>query len=73
MAADILVIDDERLVFDSISNVVRQMGHLPNHARSIKEGLDIIRSRAFDIVFLDVRLLAATNRDVEALVRQGSF
>lgn len=73
MAADILVIDDERLVFDSISNVIRQMGHLPVHARSIKEGLYIIRSRAFDIVFLDVRLPDGSGLDtLPAIVESPS-
>jgi len=56
MPAKILVIDDDRLVCDSISHVVEQMGHHFESAYKLKEGLEKIGSQLFDVVFLDVRL-----------------
>lgn len=64
MAANILVIDDDRLVCDSISNVVRHLGHRPVHAYDAKEGLAKIRSETFDIVFLDVHLPDGSGLDI---------
>ncbi len=64
MAADILVIDDDRLVCESISHVVKQMGHRPVHACNLREGLDLVQREAFDIVFLDVQLPDGSGLDI---------
>jgi two-component system NtrC family response regulator len=64
MAADILIVDDDRLVCDSISRVVRQMGHRPVPAYNVKEALGRVRSEMFDIIFLDVQLPDGSGLDV---------
>jgi len=64
MAANILIIDDDILVCDSISNVVRHTGHRPVHANDAKEGLAKIRSETFDVVFLYVHLPDGPGLDI---------
>lgn len=54
--ANILIIDDDPLICETIGNVVKRMGHEAACAYSLKEGLEMIGSRLTDVVFLDVRL-----------------
>jgi len=54
--ATILIIDDDKLICDWIANVVTQLGHRPVSTHLLREGLRLIQSEPFDIVFIDVRL-----------------
>jgi two-component system NtrC family response regulator len=54
--ANIMIIDDDPLICETISNVVKRMGHEAACAYSLKEGLEMLGSRLIDVVFLDVRL-----------------
>jgi two-component system NtrC family response regulator len=54
--ANILIIDDDPLICETIGNVVKRMGHEAACAYSLKEGLEMLGSRLIDVVFLDVRL-----------------
>ena len=54
--ANILIIDDDPLICETIGNVVKRMGHEAACAHSLREGLEKLGSRLSDVVFLDVRL-----------------
>ena len=54
--AAILIIDDDRLICETISNVVKSMGHEAACGYTLQEGLEMLASRLADVVFLDVRL-----------------
>ncbi len=54
--ASILIIDDDKILCDMLSDMVSQMGHDAICAFSLKDGLEETYSKAFDVVFLDVRL-----------------
>jgi two-component system, NtrC family, response regulator len=54
--ANILIIDDDPLICETIRNVVKRLGHEAACAYSLKEGLEMLGSRLIDVVFLDVRL-----------------
>jgi two-component system NtrC family response regulator len=54
--ANILIIDDDRLICETIANVVKRMGHEAACAYTLQEGLETLASRMADVVFLDVRL-----------------
>ena len=54
--ANILIIDDDRTICDTISNVVARMGHQAASVQTLSQGLDAALSGRFDIVFLDVRM-----------------
>lgn len=52
----ILIIDDDNLMCDTMTRVVRRIGHDPVSASTLKEGLAMARAQEYDVVFLDVRL-----------------
>lgn len=54
--ANILIIDDDPLICETIGNVVKRMGHEAACAHRLQEGLELLGSRLTDVVFLDVRL-----------------
>lgn len=54
--ASVLIIDDDEGVCKALSAIIEQHGHDPVYAKTLKEGIDVAMSDAFDIVFLDVRL-----------------
>lgn len=62
--ANVLIIDDDKLVCDSISNVVTSLGHRTSHAFNLQDGLTKARSGAFDVVFLDVRMPDGSGLDI---------
>jgi two-component system NtrC family response regulator len=69
--ANVLIIDDDPLICQTISNLVRQMGHQATSSCSLEEGVKLSSSEWTDIVFLDVRL--PDGNGLEALPRiQGS-
>ncbi len=50
----ILIIDDDDLVCNSIANVAKALGYTTATALTLKDGLEVVRSDAYDVVFLDV-------------------
>src|SRR5512138_3996813 len=54
--ARILIIDDDRLVCQSLSLVATRKGHEATCAYALGEGLKRAAAEPFDVVFLDVRL-----------------
>jgi two-component system NtrC family response regulator len=62
--ASILIVDDDRLVLDSLGEAVEAMGHESAAAASVAEALEAVRSRSFDIVFCDVRMPDGSGLDI---------
>ena len=54
--AEILIIDDDDLICQSMSHVARRQGHEVTCAHSIGAGMETASRQQFDLVFLDVRL-----------------
>jgi len=54
--ATILTIDDDRLICETISNLVTRLGHQASSAFTLQDGVAAAFSGSFDLVFLDVRL-----------------
>ncbi|MBW3671606.1 MAG: sigma-54 dependent transcriptional regulator [Acidobacteria bacterium] len=54
--ANILIIDDEDSIRAVLSQILEDEGHSIEMAGSAEEGLDLIRKRSFDLIFLDVWL-----------------
>jgi two-component system, NtrC family, nitrogen regulation response regulator NtrX len=51
---NILIVDDERGIRDSLSGVLADEGYSASSAESGEAGLDLIRKTAFDVVLLDI-------------------
>lgn len=54
--ANILIIDDEESIRSVLSQILEDEGYTIEMAGSAEEGLDLIRKRSFDLIFLDVWL-----------------
>ena len=54
--ADILIIDDDREICETLKSLGARLAHRCRSAQSLSEGRRIIASEGFDILFLDVRL-----------------
>ncbi len=54
--AQILIIDDDPIVCETISHIVQHLGHEARIAHSLQEGIKDVSSKAVDVVLLDVRL-----------------
>jgi two-component system NtrC family response regulator len=54
--ADILIIDDDPVTSETLTDMVKRSGHEAFSAYSISDGIAYIHSRPFDVVFLDVQL-----------------
>jgi len=54
--ANVLIIDDDKLICDWIASVVTRLGHRPVSTHLLREGLRKVQSEPFDIVFLDVQM-----------------
>jgi two-component system NtrC family response regulator len=54
--ANVLIIDDDKLICDTIANLVRRMGHQATCSYTLQDGIERSSSQLVDVVFLDVRL-----------------
>jgi two-component system NtrC family response regulator len=54
--ANILIIDDEPLMCQSLSLVVKQNGHQTTCAATLAAGMEKNRTQSFDVIFLDVNM-----------------
>jgi len=62
--ADILIVDDDRLICDILVKMMGHFGHESRFALTGKEGLELAKNGRFDIVFLDVKLPDANGLDL---------
>ncbi len=69
--ANLLVVDDDELVRDSIIQVIRRMGHSSTSATSVGEALKKVRAENYDIVFCDVRMPDGSGLDILPSLRSG--
>ena len=62
--ANILILDDDKMVCDTLSNVLKCIGHDVTCAFTLDDGLRKATSGAFDVVFLDVWMPDGNGLDV---------
>ncbi len=67
--ADILIVDDDKLICDILIKMMDQFGHESCFALIGKEGLELAKNGWFDIVFLDVKLPDANGLDLIKLIK----
>jgi two-component system NtrC family response regulator len=54
--ASVLIIDDDKMICEGFRETIELMGHNVQYATNLNDGLELVRSELFDVVFLDVRL-----------------
>lgn len=55
-AADILVIDDEEVIRSLFKDTLEELGHRVMAVETGFEGLELVKQRDFDLVFLDLKM-----------------
>lgn len=68
--ARVLIIDDDEMMCDMLSTMVKQMGHEVQCANTLQAGLQETTSSDFDVVFLDVRMPDGSGLDVLPRIRE---
>ena len=66
---NILIVDDEEVLQDVLSSLIRREGHLVSQARSGEEGLDILEREDIDLVLLDMMLPGMQGHEVLRQIR----
>lgn len=54
--ARVLIIDDNDIICETLSHIITDLGHTVATANRLREGLALVSSKNFDVVFLDVYL-----------------
>jgi len=70
--ANILIIDDDRLIRNSLARHTEDMGHKAVVAETLSEGIEKASWQLFDVVFLDVRLPDGSGLDALPKIRQSA-
>jgi len=70
--ANILVIDDHEMICEMLCRHLSNIGHHAEYALTLGDGLDLVSSGAFDVVFLDVRLPDGNGLDALPTIQKKS-
>jgi len=54
--ANILVIDDEETIRSLFKETLQELGHKVTTAKTSSQGLELVKQRDFDLVFLDLKM-----------------
>lgn len=68
---EILIIDDDPDICETLESLVRRQGHSAHSVRSLSQGQQVLKTKDFDILFLDVRL--PDGNGLELLTRISSL
>ncbi len=69
--ASILIIDDDEMLCRTLVRYIRKMGHEPDYAQTIEDGIGAAASGEFDVVLLDVRLPDGNGLDALPLIQEA--
>ncbi|MBF0397426.1 MAG: sigma-54-dependent Fis family transcriptional regulator [Desulfobacterales bacterium] len=53
---EILIIDDEEIICESLSDFLQKMGHSVQCCNCAEEAIEITKNKEFDVIFIDIRL-----------------
>ena len=68
--ANILIIDDDEMFGELLSDMVTDLGHHPVHVSTLQSGLQEAASGAYDVIFLDVRMPDGSGLDILPALRE---
>jgi two-component system NtrC family response regulator len=68
--ANILIIDDDEMFGELLSDMVTDLGHYPVHASTLQGALQEAVSGAYDVIFLDVRMPDGSGLDILPALRE---
>ncbi|WP_300157570.1 sigma-54 dependent transcriptional regulator [Solidesulfovibrio sp.] len=68
---NVLIIDDDQTIRDALARVVSRLGHAPDMAATLSEGLRRAGEADVDVVFLDVRMPDGNGLDAIGEIRRA--
>jgi CheY-like chemotaxis protein len=68
----ILVVDDEPLICEEFRDILEEEGHEVDTAKSGQEGIDKIKGKEYDLVFLDVLMPRMEGREAFEAIKKVS-
>lgn len=68
---NILIVDDERLIRESLFEILRLEGYQAHMAASAEEALEMVKGKVFDIILTDLRLPKMNGIELLAQVKSG--
>ena len=71
--ANVLIIDDDKLICDWIAKVVTRLGHHPVSTHLLREGLRKVQSEPFDIVFMDIQMPDGSGLEIMPEIKASRF
>nr|CRI42704.1 Acetoacetate metabolism regulatory protein AtoC [Chlamydia pneumoniae] len=69
---NILVVDDEPLLRDFLSELLTSQGFIPDTAENLRNALQMIRSRDYDLVISDMSMPDGSGLDLIKIIKQSS-
>lgn len=69
--AKVLIIDDDPMMNEALSSVVGRMGNSVESAFTLRQGVTMAKTGAFDVVFLDVRMPDGCGLDYIGQIKQA--
>ncbi len=69
----VLIVDDDRITRLVVGSVVQSHGCAVDTAGSVKEALECLDRRVYDLIMLDGHLPDGSGTDIARYVRQGRF
>jgi two-component system, NtrC family, response regulator len=68
--AQVLIIDDDELIREMLTDMVQRMGHNASSAGTLKDGLRQAQAGGVDVVFLDIRMPDGNGLDLLPQLRE---
>jgi len=69
--ANLLIIDDDPLICESLSLVIQKMGHKACCARTLREAVEKVGADSFDVALCDVRMPDGSGLDILPDIRKS--
>ncbi|ETR80492.1 2-component regulator [Chlamydia pneumoniae B21] len=69
---NILVVDDEPLLRDFLSELLTSQGFIPDTAENLRNALQMIRTRDYDLVISDMSMPDGSGLDLIKIIKQSS-
>jgi two-component system NtrC family response regulator len=67
----LLIIDDDEMFCEMLSDMVKEEGHEVSYALTLRAGLEMAATGAFDVVFLDVRMPDGSGLEALPQIRES--
>lgn len=71
MSAHILIIDDDKMICDMLSQKVKKLGYTAKCAQTLSDAFSLSRRELFDVIYLDVNMPDGNGLDAIAQLRES--